>query len=62
MGNYPVCKELNLHDQLSSAAISLNYYSDPLYLGDNCVQNFHLERYIVGYTVASRAVKHDIRR
>ena len=36
-------------------------------LGDNCIQNFHLGRYIVGYTVgnlvlrrrASRAVKHD---
>ena len=22
-----------------------------LYLGDNCIQNFHLGRYIVGYTV-----------
>ena len=38
-------------------------------LGDNCVQNFHLGRYIVGYTVgnlvlqrrASGAVKHDFR-
>ena len=35
--------------------------------GDNCIQNFHLRRYIVGYTVgnlvlqrrASRAVKRD---
>ena len=39
------------------------------YLGDNCIQNFHLGRYIVGYTVrnlvlrrrASRAVKRDFR-
>ena len=38
-------------------------------LGDNCIQNFHLERYIVGYTVrnlvlrrrASGAVKRDFR-
>ena len=39
------------------------------YLGDNCIQIFHLGRYIVGYTVgnfvlrrrASGAVKHDFR-
>ena len=39
------------------------------YSGDNCIQNFHLCRYIVGYTVgnlflrqrASGAVKHDFR-
>ena len=38
-------------------------------LGDNCIQNFHLGRYIVGYTVGnlvlrrrvSRAVKRDFR-
>ena len=36
-------------------------------LGDNCIQNFHLGRYIVGYTVgnlvlrqcASRCIKRD---
>ena len=40
------------------------------YLGDNCIQNFHLGRYIVGYTVGnlvlrrrvSGAVKRDFRR
>ena len=40
-----------------------------LYLGDNCIQNFHLGRYIVEYTVgnlvlrrrASGAVKRDFR-
>ena len=39
------------------------------HLGDNCIQNFHLRRYIVGYTVenlvlrrrASGAVKRDFR-
>ena len=39
-------------------------------LGDNCIQNFHLGRYIVVYIVgnlvlrqrASRAVKHDFQR
>ena len=39
------------------------------YLGDNCIQNFHLGRYIVVYTVGnfvlrrrvSVAVKHDFR-
>ena len=44
--------------------IGLNYQ-----LGDNCIQNFHLGRYIVGYTVGnlvkrwrvSRAVKRDFR-
>ena len=38
-------------------------------LGDNCIQNFHLRKYIVGYTVGnlviqrrlSRAVKRDFR-
>ena len=40
------------------------------YLGDNCIQNFHLGRYIVGYTVrnlvlwrrASGAGKRDFKR
>ena len=39
------------------------------YLGDNCIQIFHLGRYIVGYTIGnfvlrrrvSGAVKHDFR-
>ena len=39
-------------------------------LGDNCIQNFHLGRYIVGYTVGnlvlrrrvSKAVKRDFRK
>ena len=39
-------------------------------LGDNCIQNFHLGRYIVGYTVGnlvlrrrvSGAVKRDLER
>ena len=39
------------------------------YSGDNCIQNFHLGRYIIGYTVrnldllrrTSGAVKHDCR-
>ena len=43
----------------------MSQYGD--YLGDNCIQNFHLGRYIVGYTVgnlvlrrrASGAVKLD---
>ena len=40
-----------------------------MHLGDNCIENFHLGRYIVGYTVgnlvlrrrASGAVKRDFR-
>ena len=40
-----------------------------MYLGDNCIQNFHLGRYIIGYMVrnlvlrrrASGAVKRDFR-
>ena len=27
--------------------------SGALQLGDNCIQNFHLGRYIVGYTVGN---------
>ena len=40
---------------------------DFIYLGDNCIQNVHLGRYIVGYMIgnlvlrrrASGTVKHD---
>ena len=31
------------------------------YLGDNCIQNFHLGRYIIGYTVRNLFVKPDFR-
>ena len=42
---------------------------DAMHLGDNCIQNFHIGRYIVGYTVGnlvlrrrvSGAVKRDFR-
>ena len=33
-----------------------------IYLGDNCIQNFHLGRYIVGYTVRSLVLRRDFRR
>ena len=44
-------------------------YTSKVYLGDNCIQHFHLGWYIVGYTVGnfvlpqrvSRAVKHNFR-
>ena len=44
-------------------------FPDHTHLGDNCIQNFHLGRYIVGYTVGnlvlrrrvSGAVKRDFR-
>ena len=32
-----------------------------LYLGDNCIQNFHLGRYIIGYTVRNLVLKRDFR-
>ena len=46
-----------------------SFYTKSLHLGDNRIQNFHLGRYIVGYTVrnlvlrrrASGAVKRDFR-
>ena len=46
-----------------------SYFFGEIYLGDNCIQNFHLGRYIVGYTVGnlvlrrrvSGAVKRDFR-
>ena len=28
-----------------------------IYLGDNCIQNFHLGRYIVGYTVGNLVLR-----
>ena len=31
------------------------------YLGDNCIQNFHLGSYIVGYTAGNFVLKHDFR-
>ena len=45
----------------------LRYLNKPSQLGENCIQNFHLGRYIVRYTVGnlvlrgrvSGAVKHD---
>ena len=50
-------------DLIKIDQVSINY------LGDNCIQIFHLGRYIVGYTVGnfvlrrrvSGAVKHDFR-
>ena len=31
------------------------------YLGDNCIQNFHLGRYIVGYTVRNLVLRRRLR-
>ena len=31
-----------------------------IHLGDNCIQNFHLERYIVGYTVGNLALRRPV--
>ena len=40
--------------------------SENFNLGDNCIQNFHLGRYIVGYTVGNlvlrRRVSGDVKR
>ena len=44
-------------------------FASAIKLGDNCIQNFHLGRYIIGYTVGnlvlrrrvSGAVKRDFR-
>ena len=30
-------------------------------LGDNCIQNFHLGRYIVGYTVGNLVLRRRVR-
>ena len=30
------------------------------YLGDNCIQNFHLGRYIVGYTVGNLVLRRRV--
>ena len=54
----------------TSSSCALRNVTDSLnHLGDNCIQNFHLGRYIVRYTVeklvlqgrASRAIKRDFR-
>ena len=29
------------------------YYDEDAHLGDSCIQNFHLGRYIVGYMVGT---------
>ena len=39
----------------------LSYYAI-LDLGDNCIQNFHLGRYIVGYTVGNLVLWRRARR
>ena len=31
------------------------------HLGDNCIQNFHMGRYIVGYTVGSFVLRRPVR-
>ena len=31
-----------------------------LYLGDDCIQNFHLGRYIVGYTVGNLVLRRRV--
>ena len=32
-------------------------FSKPVKLGDNCIQNFHLGRYIVGYTIGNLVLR-----
>ena len=57
------------HGHISSLYMLNQKFYESLYLGDNCIQIFHLGRYIVGYTVgnlvlrrrASGAVKRDFR-
>ena len=57
----------NLTETASFATLKFLNVSTGTTLRDNCIQNFHLGRYIVGYTVrnlilrrrASRAVKRD---
>ena len=60
----------NIYNLMLKIFVYLNqcqYYLS--HLGDNCIQNFHLGRYIVGYTVGnlvlrwriSGALKHDFR-
>ena len=36
---------------MSKSDVRIIFWSS--YLGDNCIQNFHLGRYIVGYTVGN---------
>ena len=72
MGDIPITKACGL-SSCSGGNIMILLLHIPLTcifeLGDNCIQNFHLGRYIVGYTVgnlvlrrrASGAVKRDFR-
>ena len=55
--------------QYNSAIPTCDHGASKLYLGDNCIQKFHLGRYVIGYMVgklvlrrrASRALKCDFR-
>ena len=68
------CKEnlgLNVGDWTHAICLwdNVSKHWSVIYSGDNCIQNFHLGRYIVEYTVGnlvlqrrvSRAVKRDLR-
>ena len=50
MKNYPVCNKLIIIKYTPYLYIDL-LITDFSQLEDNCIQNFHLVRYIVGYTV-----------
>ena len=58
-----------IHVILNSILTAFPHFDQAYHLGDNCIQNFHLGRYIVGYTVGnlvlrrrvSGAVKRDFR-
>ena len=65
----PTGQVQTLLNQLTSRLTTIENRVSEYNLGDNCIQNFHLGSYIVGYTVgklvlwrrASGAVKRDFR-
>ena len=48
--------------QYNSAIPTCNHGVSKLYLGDNCIQKFHLGRYIIGYTVGNLVLLQHVSR
>ena len=50
-------KEASVYDVASGSNITPCFKNRKKHLGDNCIQNFHLGRYIVGYTVGNLVLR-----
>ena len=64
MVNVPILSAIIKKKPLVFNALKLSHYSTKALphditsdLGDNCIQNFHLRRYIVGYTAGNLVLR-----